>query len=96
MQDAGVLDGDWLAVAPAKFGKYTKGGGQLVIAWTKAHEVVVKRYGGQSHGIITLHSEAEGAPDIVGKSLEEIRVRGLVLGAFRWRSRGSTDGKGEE
>jgi SOS-response transcriptional repressor LexA len=93
MQDAGILDGDWLVVRQAKLGDYHKGGRQFVIAWTSEHGIVVKRYGGQSHGLITLRSEAEGAPDIVGQVEEEIRVRGLVLGAFRWRS---TSGKGEE
>lgn len=79
----GVLDGDRLLIEAADH-DYRKG--DLVVASVDLDGtpgMVVKRFGGQRQGTITLQSAHPAHPDIQGEAKSEIQIRALVRHVWR-------------
>lgn len=85
MQDAGIFDGDLLAVAKAA----TAENGQIVVARLEG-EVTVKRFKRSRSKVELLPENAEFAPIVVDASCEDFCIEGIAVGSIR------TDGFGVE
>ncbi|WP_343583089.1 transcriptional repressor LexA [Herbaspirillum sp.] len=78
MRDAGILDGDLLAVKKADQAR----NGQIVVA-RLADDVTVKRYQ-KSGNVITLFPEnPDFSPIVIGKDEEDFALEGLAVGLLR-------------
>lgn len=77
MRDAGILDGDLLAVQTRREAR----NGQIVVA-RLGDEVTVKRYWHQG-GRIELHAENPDYPAIVVQAEEPFEIEGLAVGLIR-------------
>ena len=77
MRDAGIMDGDLLAVQAAKEAK----NGQIVVA-RLGDEVTVKRFR-RNHEVIELHPENPDYPTIVVQPGEAFEIEGLAVGLIR-------------
>ncbi len=78
MRDAGILDGDLLAVKQAKDAK----DGEIVVARI-GDEVTVKRLKRGRHGIALMPENPDFAPIIVGPESEEFSLEGIAVGLVR-------------
>jgi repressor LexA len=77
MRDAGIIDGDLLAVQSTREAQ----NGQIVVA-RLGDEVTVKRYKRQQHRI-ELHAENPDYPTIVVEPGESFEIEGLAVGLIR-------------
>lgn len=77
MRDAGIMDGDLLAVQATKDAK----NGQIVVARV-GDEVTVKRFR-RNKNVIELHPENPDYPTIVVKPGEPFEIEGLAVGLIR-------------
>ena len=77
MRDAGIMDGDLLAVQATKEAK----NGQIVVA-RLGDEVTVKRFRRNKH-LIELHAENPDYPTIVVEPGEPFEIEGLAVGLIR-------------
>jgi repressor LexA len=77
MRDAGIMDGDLLAVQATKDAK----NGQIVVA-RLGDEVTVKRFRRNKH-LIELHAENPDYPTIVVEPGEPFEIEGLAVGLIR-------------
>ena len=77
MRDAGILDGDLLAVQKSREAK----NGQIVVA-RLGDEVTVKRFRRNKH-LIELHAENPDYPTIVVEPGEPFEIEGLAVGLIR-------------
>jgi repressor LexA len=77
MRDAGIMDGDLLAVQSTREAQ----NGQIVVA-RLGDEVTVKRYKRQQH-CIELHAENPDYPTIVVEPGESFEIEGLAVGLIR-------------
>ena len=77
MRDAGIMDGDLLAVRSTKDAK----NGQIVVA-RLGDDVTVKRYR-RNHDSIELHPENPDYPVIVVEPGEPFEIEGLAVGLIR-------------
>ena len=77
MRDAGIMDGDLLAVQKTKDAK----NGQIVVA-RLGDEVTVKRFRRNKH-LIELHAENPDYPTIVVEPGEPFEIEGLAVGLIR-------------
>jgi repressor LexA len=77
MRDAGIMDGDLLAVQSTKDAK----NGQIVVA-RLGDEVTVKRFRRNKH-LIELHAENPDYPTIVVQPGEPFEIEGLAVGLIR-------------
>jgi repressor LexA len=77
MRDAGIMDGDLLAVQSTKDVK----NGQIVVA-RLGDEVTVKRFRRNKH-LIELHAENPDYPTIVVQPGEPFEIEGLAVGLIR-------------
>ena len=77
MRDAGIMDGDLLAVQKAKEAK----NGQIVVA-RLGEDVTVKRFRRNKH-LIELHAENPDYPTIVVEPGEPFEVEGVAVGLIR-------------
>ena len=77
MRDAGIMDGDLLAVQKAKEAK----NGQIVVA-RLGDDVTVKRFRRNKH-LIELHAENPDYPTIVVEPGEPFEIEGLAVGLIR-------------
>jgi len=81
MRDAGILDGDWLAVHRTARAR----SGDIVVA--RIHdEVTVKRLRMKTHSAELLPANADFAPIVVDLRREELAIEGLAVGVVRrWK-----------
>ncbi len=77
MRDAGIMDGDLLAVQSSKDAK----NGQIVVA-RLGEDVTVKRFKRNQH-LIELHAENPDYPTIVVQPGEPFEIEGLAVGLIR-------------
>ena len=77
MRDAGIMDGDLLAVQSSKEAK----NGQIIVA-RLGDEVTVKRFRRNKH-LIELHAENPDYPTIVVEPGEPFEIEGLAVGLIR-------------
>ncbi len=77
MRDAGILDGDLLAVSATREAR----NGQIVVA-RLGEEVTVKRFH-RHHDVIELHAENPDYPTIVVKADESFAIEGRAVGLIR-------------
>jgi len=77
MRDAGIMDGDLLAVQATRDAK----NGQIVVA-RLGDEVTVKRFRRNKH-LIELHAENPDYPTIVVEPGEPFEIEGLAVGLIR-------------
>lgn len=77
MRDAGIMDGDLLAVRATKEAK----NGQIVVA-RLGDDVTVKRYR-RNKDVIELHAENPDYPTIVVEPGEPFEIEGLAVGLIR-------------
>ena len=77
MRDAGIMDGDLLAVRATRDAK----NGQIVVA-RLGDDVTVKRYR-RNHDAIELHPENPDYPVIVVEPGEPFEIEGLAVGLIR-------------
>ena len=77
MRDAGIMDGDLLAVQSTKEAK----NGQIIVA-RLGEEVTVKRFN-RSNGKIELHPENPDYHTIVVHPGEAFEIEGLAVGLIR-------------
>ena len=77
MRDAGILDGDLLAVRASKEAR----NGQIVVA-RLGEDVTVKRFQRNQH-LIELHAENPDFPTIVVQPGEPFEIEGLAVGLIR-------------
>jgi len=78
MRDAGILDGDWLAVHATREAR----SGQVVVARV-GHEVTVKRLWRQG-GRLELRAENPEFPNIVPDvETQQVAIEGIVVGLIR-------------
>jgi repressor LexA len=77
MRDAGIMDGDLLAVQTTREAK----NGQIVVA-RLGDEVTVKRFRRNKH-LIELHAENPDYPTIVVEPGEPFEIEGLAVGLIR-------------
>ena len=77
MRDAGIMDGDLLAVQATKEAK----NGQIVVA-RLGEEVTVKRFK-RNKNLIELHAENPDYPTIVVEPGEPFEIEGLAVGLIR-------------
>jgi repressor LexA len=77
MRDAGIMDGDLLAVQSGKEAK----NGQIVVA-RLGDDVTVKRFKRNQH-LIELHAENPDYPTIVVQPGEPFEIEGLAVGLIR-------------
>jgi len=77
MRDAGIMDGDLLAVQATKDAK----NGQIVVA-RLGDEVTVKRFK-RNRELIELHPENPDYPTIVVEPGEPFEIEGLAVGLIR-------------
>lgn len=77
MRDAGIMDGDLLAVRATKDAK----NGQIVVA-RLGDDVTVKRYR-RNKDVIELHAENPDYPTIVVEPGEPFEIEGLAVGLIR-------------
>jgi len=77
MRDAGIMDGDLLAVQATKEAK----NGQIVVA-RLGDEVTVKRFRRNKH-LIELHAENPDYPTIIVEPGEPFEIEGLAVGLIR-------------
>jgi len=77
MRDAGIMDGDLLAVQATKDAK----NGQIIVA-RLGDEVTVKRFRRNKH-LIELHAENPDYPTIVVEPGEPFEIEGLAVGLIR-------------
>lgn len=85
MQDAGIFDGDLLAVAKAA----TAENGQIVVARVEG-EVTVKRLKRSQGKVELLPENVDFEPIVVDASCEDFGIEGIAVGSIR------TDGFGAE
>ena len=78
MRDAGIIDGDLLAVQKAKEAK----NGQIVVA-RLGDEVTVKRFRRSRHGIELLPENPDFEPIVVPRGSEDFEIEGLAVGLVR-------------
>jgi len=78
MRDAGILDGDLLAVKKTEAAK----DGQIVVA-RLGDEVTVKRYRSRSEGIELLPENPDFKPILVECGREDFALEGLAVGLLR-------------
>ncbi len=78
MRDAGILDGDLLAVQKATEAK----NGQIVVARV-GDEVTVKRLHRSRHGIELLPENPDYAPIVVGPGETQFALEGIAVGLIR-------------
>jgi repressor LexA len=78
MRDAGILDGDLLAVQKAKDAK----NGQIVVA-RLGDEVTVKRLRRTKHGIELLPENPEFQPIVVPLDAQDFELEGIAVGLIR-------------
>lgn len=78
MRDAGILDGDLLAVRSQTVAQ----NGQIVIARID-DEVTVKRYFREGHGVIRLKAENPEFQDILVSPGAEFQIEGVMVGLIR-------------
>jgi len=78
MRDAGILDGDLLAVARAREAR----NGQIVVA-RLGDEVTVKRFQRNAQGIALLAENPDFAPILVGPDTGDFELEGLAVGLIR-------------
>ena len=77
MRDAGIMDGDLLAVQSSKDAK----NGQIVVA-RLGDDVTVKRFK-RNHEVIELHAENPDYPTILVQPGEPFEIEGLAVGLIR-------------
>ena len=77
MKDAGIMDGDLLAVQKTKEAK----NGQIVVA-RLGDDVTVKRFKQPRHGVELLPENPEFKPIVVGPG-DEFAIEGLAVGLIR-------------
>ena len=77
MRDAGIMDGDLLAVQSTRDAK----NGQIVVA-RLGDEVTVKRFRRNKH-LIELHAENPDYPTIIVEPGEPFEVEGIAVGLIR-------------
>jgi repressor LexA len=77
MRDAGIMDGDLLAVQATKEAK----NGQIVVA-RLGDDVTVKRFR-RNKDVIELHAENPDYPTIVVEPGEHFEIEGLAVGLIR-------------
>jgi len=78
MKDAGILDGDLLAVARTREAR----NGQIVVA-RLGDEVTVKRFQRTAQGIALLPENPDFEPILVGPDHPEFELEGLAVGLIR-------------
>lgn len=78
MRDAGILDGDLLAVQKTREAK----NGQIVVA-RLGDEVTVKRLNKTKHGIELLPENPDFQPIVVSPDSEDFELEGLAVGLIR-------------
>ena len=78
MKDAGILDGDLLAVARAREAR----NGQIVVA-RLGDEVTVKRFQRTPEGITLLPENPDFDPILVSPDHPEFELEGLAVGLIR-------------
>ncbi|WP_374591048.1 transcriptional repressor LexA [Aquabacterium sp.] len=78
MRDAGILDGDLLAVQKTREAK----NGQIVVA-RLGDEVTVKRLSKTKHGIELLPENPDFQPIVVSPDSEDFELEGLAVGLIR-------------
>jgi repressor LexA len=78
MKDAGILDGDLLAVARAKEAR----NGQIVVA-RLGDEVTVKRFQRTAQGVALLPENPDFEPILVGPDHPDFELEGLAVGLIR-------------
>jgi repressor LexA len=77
MRDAGILDGDLLAVSATREAR----NGQIVVA-RLGEEVTVKRFH-RNHDVIELHAENPDYPTIVVRPDDPFEIEGRAVGLIR-------------
>lgn len=78
MKDAGILDGDLLAVARTREAR----NGQIVVA-RLGEEVTVKRFQRTAQGIALLPENPDFQPIVVSPDQEDFELEGLAVGLIR-------------
>jgi repressor LexA len=78
MKDAGILDGDLLAVARTREAR----NGQIVVA-RLGDEVTVKRFQRNAQGIQLLPENPDFQPIIVHPGTDDFELEGLAVGLIR-------------
>lgn len=78
MKDAGILDGDLLAVARTRDAR----NGQIVVA-RLGDEVTVKRFQRTAQGIQLLPENPDFQPIVVSPDQEDFELEGLAVGLIR-------------
>ena len=78
MRDAGILDGDLLAVAKVREAR----NGQIVVA-RLGDEVTVKRFQRNPKGIALLPENPDFEPILVGPDTADFELEGLAVGLIR-------------
>lgn len=79
LRDVGISDGDLLVCRPQKMGHRR---GDIVIARHRENGMLVKIFGGQLRGVITLRSASDDAEPITG-TLDDIEICGVVTAVYR-------------
>ena len=78
MRDAGIVDGDLLAVQKTPDAR----NGQIVVARLN-DEVTVKRFHRGRHGIELLPENPDFQPIVVGPEVEDFQIEGIAVGLVR-------------
>lgn len=78
MKDAGILDGDWLAVHATREART----GQVVVARI-GHEVTVKRLWRQGRRLELRPENPDFAPIVPDAETQEVVIEGIVVGLIR-------------
>jgi repressor LexA len=78
MKDAGILDGDWLAVHATREAR----SGQVVVARI-GHEVTVKRLWIQGRRLELRPENPDFAPIVPDADTQEVMIEGIVVGLIR-------------
>ena len=78
MRDAGILDGDWIAVHRARHAE----SGQIVVARIN-DEVTVKRFRRRNERVQLLPENKSFKPIEIDPRIHELEIEGLVVGVIR-------------
>ena len=78
MRDAGILDGDWLAVHVTREAR----SGQVVVA-RLGHEVTVKRLWRQGRRMELRPENPDFPPIVPDADTQDVEIEGIVVGLIR-------------
>lgn len=78
MRDAGILDGDWVAVRAGREARH----GQIVVA-RLGEDATVKRLERRGERVRLLPANPDFAPIVIGEDGEPLVIEGVVVGVIR-------------